>query len=73
MGLRISRTEKNIRNAFIKLHSKKPLEKITVKELSEAVCINRTTFYRHYSSIYALSEIIYKFTQSIDAERTDIE
>ena len=35
MDLRIEKTEKGIRNAFIELRSRKPLEKITIKELCE--------------------------------------
>lgn len=58
MDLRVSKTEKSIRNAFIELRSKKSLEKVTVKELCERACINKATFYRHYTDIYALSETI---------------
>ena len=58
MDLRNQRTKKNIHNAFIKLRSQKPLEKITVKELSELAQINKSTFYRHYEDIYALSDIL---------------
>lgn len=54
--LRIEKTEKAIKNAFIELRSKKPLEKITVKELCAIACINKSTFYSHYTDIYALSE-----------------
>ena len=56
MDLRNQKTIKNIRNAFIELRSKKPLEKITVKELSELAQVNKATFYRHYEDIYALSD-----------------
>ena len=35
MDLRIQRTRKSIINAFIELRATKPLEKITVKELSD--------------------------------------
>ena len=58
MDLRIDRTRNNIINAFITLRAKKPLEKITIKELSELAYINKATFYRHYEDIYALSESI---------------
>lgn len=54
--LRIEKTEKAIKNAFIELRAKKPLEKITVKELCELALINKSTFYSHYEDIYALSE-----------------
>ena len=56
MDLRIEKTEKGIRNAFIELRSRKPLEKITIKELCEHAYINKSTFYSHYKDIYDLSE-----------------
>ena len=56
MDLRIQRTKRNIYNAFIELRSKKPLEKITITELSELAFINKATFYTHYQDIYDLSE-----------------
>ena len=56
MDLRIEKTEKGIRNAFIELRSRKPLEKITIKELCEHAYINKSTFYSHYKYIYDLSE-----------------
>lgn len=56
MDLRIQRTKHSIINAFIELRSKKTLEKITVKELSELALINKATFYSHYHDIYDLSE-----------------
>ena len=54
--IRIRKTEQAIKNVFIELRSKKPLEKITVKELCELAMINKSTFYSHYEDIYALSE-----------------
>ena len=54
MDLRIEKTEKGIKNAFIELRSKKPLEKITVRELCEIARINKSTFYSHYKDIYDL-------------------
>ena len=56
MDLRVERTRKSIHNAFIQLRSKKPLEKISVKELSELAYINKATFYSHYKDIYDLSD-----------------
>lgn len=58
MDLRENRTQKNIVNAFIALRAKKPIEKITIRELSELASINKTTFYRHYKDIYDLSDSI---------------
>jgi hypothetical protein len=58
MDLRIVKTRKNIREAFLELRSRNALEKIKVKELCELALINKTTFYKHYQDIYALSEEI---------------
>ncbi|HJA11488.1 MAG TPA: TetR/AcrR family transcriptional regulator [Candidatus Mediterraneibacter merdipullorum] len=62
MDLRIQKTEQAIKNAFIRLRSGKPLEKITVKELCALAVINKSTFYDHYQDIYALSEAMEKET-----------
>ncbi len=56
MDLRIERTKRNIMNAFIELRAKRPIEKITVKELAEIAVINKATFYLHYKDIYDLSD-----------------
>jgi AcrR family transcriptional regulator len=58
MDLRIVKTRKNIRETFLRLRSENPLEKIKVKRLCELALINKTTFYKHYQDIYALSEEI---------------
>ena len=62
MDLRTKRTKQNIINAFMELRQKKPLEKITVKELSELALINKATFYSHYNDIYDLSDQLEKET-----------
>ena len=56
MDLRIERTKKCIKDAFMELRKTKPIEKITVKELAALACINKATFYSHYNDIYDLSE-----------------
>lgn len=55
MDLRVEKTKGSIVNAFLSLRAKKPLEKITVKELCQLARINKSTFYTHYSDIFALS------------------
>ncbi len=52
-------TKKAITNAFVQLISEKPLNKITVKELSELCGITRRTFYYHYQDIYDLVEKLF--------------
>jgi len=58
MDLRIVKTRKIIREAFLELRAQAPLEKIKVNRLCQLAQINKTTFYKHYSDIYALSEEI---------------
>ncbi len=56
--LRVVKTEKSIRDAFIKLRAQRPVERITVKELCAEAMINKATFYLHYKDIYELSETL---------------
>ena len=56
MDLRVKKTLQNIKDAFYQLRKKKPIEKISVKELSETAMINKATFYLHYKDVYDLSE-----------------
>lgn len=70
MDLREKKTKRSIRNAFLQLRATKPLEKITIKELSELAEISKATFYLHYKDIYDLSnqlqsEVIQNILDSI--------
>lgn len=56
MDLRVKKTRNSIVNAFLQIRAKKPLERITVKELADLAEINKATFYLHYKDIYDLSE-----------------
>lgn len=56
MDLRVKKTLKNIKESFYQLRKKKPIEKISVKELSEKAMINKATFYLHYKDVYDLSD-----------------
>ena len=60
MDIRTEKTENAIKSAFLELRAKRPLEKITVKELCALARINKSTFYTHYQDIYALSEKLEK-------------
>lgn len=55
MDLRVKKTLQNIKDSFYQLRKRKPIEKISVKELSEMAMINKATFYLHYRDIYDLS------------------
>lgn len=78
MDLRIERTKRSIKNAFLELRAQKPLNKITVKELSERAFINKATFYSHYNDIYDLAdqlenEVINNILTSIPYQKNMIE
>ena len=47
-------TEQAIQQAFIAMLAEKPLDQITVNEISRACGISRNTFYYHYHDIYDL-------------------
>ena len=49
-------TKKAINQAFLELLTEKPLEKITVKDITERCGVNRNTFYYHYQDIPTLLE-----------------
>ena len=55
---RIRKTKQLLRQSFASLLAEKPLEDITVKELTERADINRGTFYCHYKDIYDLKDQI---------------
>lgn len=55
---RVRRTKKLIRKGLTELAQEKSIDKITVKELTEHIDINRGTFYLHYSDIENLVESI---------------
>ena len=49
-------TKKAIIDSFLLLIEKKPLEKITVRDLVDECGINRNTFYYYFQDIYAVLE-----------------
>ena len=71
MDLRIQKTLRNIRMAFMELIKEKPVDDITVKELCERALINKATFYSHYENIGELivlleDEYVNEITGKID-------
>lgn len=58
MDRREIKTRRSIKNAFLKLRSKKSIEQITIRELAEEAEISKATFYLHYHDIYDLSDTL---------------
>ncbi len=55
---RVKRTKKLIRKGLCQLSNEKSITKITVKELTDLIEINRGTFYLHYKDIFELVNAI---------------
>ena len=55
---RVKRTKKLIRQGLVSLIKEKSINKITVKELTDRIEINRGTFYLHYKDVFHLVECI---------------
>ena len=51
LDIRIEKTERAIKEAFMELRREKPVEKIRVKELCDRACINKSTLYAHCLSL----------------------
>lgn len=58
--LRVIRSKKMIREAFLDLVEEKGYKNITIKDIAEKAMINRKTFYNHYENIDALYSDILK-------------
>ncbi len=58
MDLRMVKTRRQIKDAFLKLREKMTPDKIKVKDICELAMINKTTFYHHYTDSKALADEI---------------
>lgn len=54
------RTKKLLKDTFLKLASKKNIDKITIKEITDECNLTRNTFYLHFIDIYDLLEDLQK-------------
>lgn len=52
----VLRTQRLLKDGLTQLMKEKPIQKISVKELTDLVNLNRGTFYLHYKDIYDLME-----------------
>ena len=72
MDIRIEKTERAIRNAFLELRAAKPLEKITVKELCSLACINKSTFYSLLKNLYDFLKRVFSVVCTADLAEMSI-
>lgn len=56
--LRVFKTKRAIREAFLELRKTTDLEKIKVRDICRLAYINTTTFYNHYEDVPALSNAL---------------
>ncbi len=51
-------TRNKLIQAFCELYEKKPISKITVKEITDMAGYNRSTFYQYFKDVFALLEYV---------------
>ncbi|MEO0599276.1 MAG: TetR/AcrR family transcriptional regulator [Chloroflexota bacterium] len=54
VDLRIQRSRKHLVGALLKLIQNQPLQKISVRDITEEAMVNRSTFYAHFTDKYDL-------------------
>lgn len=64
-------TKANLRTAFWQLYTEKPLDKISVKEITDLAGYNRGTFYLYYKDVYDIfsqieDELLQKIKEVLD-------
>ena len=66
-NLKVINTKRKLSRSLISLLTSKSITEIDVSELCEKAGINRTTFYKHYASLYhLLDELIVQFFKRIE-------
>lgn len=56
--LRVVKTRRAIRTAFLNLRRHRALEKVTVLDICRDALINKSTFYHHYRDVFELSDLL---------------
>ena len=70
----VRNTKKRLYESLMKLVGKKPLNQVTVKEITEDADVNRSTFYIHYQDVSSMVvEMEDKFLQDFSVALTALE
>lgn len=70
--LRVRRTQKLIRDAFIALIEERSFDAITVGEIASRAMVSRTAFYRHYQDKFDLVEKLFEETAATVIRDNDL-
>lgn len=76
--MRVRRSHKLIREAFLILLTEKDFESITVQDIADRAMVNRATFYRHYQDKYDLviriaNDMLYTLIEQMEPPPVDVE
>lgn len=69
-------TRESLVNAFFQLASKKNIDQITIREITDLAGYERTTFYRYFVDVFALIEyaenqLLQSTREAIDSQRSE--
>ncbi len=66
-------TKKAIIDSFMRIAEKKPLQKITVRDIVDDCGINRNTFYYYFRDIYEVAEAVFSYPSEFPAAPSETE
>lgn len=52
----MAQTKQNLIDAYWRIYTQKPIQKITIKEITVKAGYNRSTFYECFTNLYAILE-----------------
>ncbi|MGI6590949.1 MAG: TetR/AcrR family transcriptional regulator [Eggerthellaceae bacterium] len=68
--LRGLQTKRKLQDAFIEIYASTPIEKISIRQITDRAHLNRGTFYIHFSDIYDMRDkIVGEFAEQIELRR----
>ena len=68
-----AKTKKAFLDAFCELYSQKPIEKISVQEITNKAGYNRSSFYQHFRDVYDLLDYLEKDVLDLMHQRMQMD